>query len=1072
MIVHKRRQTLCSAIILFWGMMCLVLAVSLSSVVKAQEENNNEDPYFEDLVLAVFVDSTRLSSGIFAVQKDGRFYLPIGALSDLLDFKIDFDRDRRFVEGWSMSEKEKFTIDASTRVLTYRGQTINLPEEAILDASVAGDDLYLMLEAYNQIWPLDFEINLSALILKVVPNDLLPFQEVLKRKSKQKKLLEQQEKRAREEAEVKDLPFIAMPYKLFSKPSVDIEASSGFDAVGDNLEYRFSLNGVQDLAYASADYSLTVSERAGVFNRPDNLRLRFTRKNIHEGALPFGLEEAQWGDVNLRNRSLISTGRQGRGLVFTTREQKYANEFDLITIDGVATPGWETELYLNDSLIDFGVVDERGEYRFEDVSIGFGNNRVRVVLYGPQGQIKERTENYFFQSNMVKAGENEFSGGIVDAERDFLPIDIRNTGRVKGVAANFYGARGISERLTAFASANTIRDREVGGREVSKKYLTAGVIGSVQSTLAQAELYKEVGAGQALDVRTISDFKGFKVNTKTAFYSDFESPDANKGTSAKTFDFKFDVKKVFSTFIGSLGLEAGVDYLKRKDGRSTTQYNTRQSWGRNGTRLTHQTRTNISDSKHTSTTADLTSTTRKKKWLFRESLNYKLFPDLKATSFQGEVRYGNPRDFSTALRFSRNIDSNETIVGLQVSRDFDKFLGSVDADWSSEFGASILLRASTSLGPYAADGGYLMQSDPLRSVGPIASFVYLDKDYDGAFTEGDEPVPNTKITVGRRVTKNETDEAGYLNELTPAAGRVMNVRVESGSIDDPYLIPSPDAPGYAVYPRAGVIHELQLPLIETGAIDGTVRWKGDRKPIGGLKVQLMNGEADIVQSSTTAADGYFTFERIPPGSYTIRADPETGVNVPLKHVDLTPDNLFQFGMDIDAVDLSRTAESGLDIGVKDDGLLSVKNIISIAKGFKDKNRQKAKAQPITQETIKGANKVSSGGSSPSDVQAVRIGEHPDKIRVVLDLSAPTKYSLSYDPKSNSIFVEMPFATWSAKTSWESTSGHILDNYVVENAGSGVRLILGVRDGVGIGASGLLNANGDKKDRLYIDIEKK
>ncbi len=1090
MVVHKRRQILRSAIISFLGMMCLLIAVRFVPAVMAQSvvqeavqeaalpqkqvNDLNDISYFEDLVLAVYADGSKLSSGVFAIQQDGRFYLPIGAMSDVLGFSIDFDRGRRSVEGWATSKDESFTIDAATRALNYRGKTLTLPENAILNESLADDDLYLLLEVYNQIWPLDFEVNFSALVLRVIPNDLLPFQKTLKRKLRQKNLTLQQEKKEREEAETKDFPFVAMPYQLFSKPSLDVSVNTGFDANTDRPEYLFSLSGVQDLAYASADYSVSFAKRGGVFNKPDNFRLRFKRQNIHEGALPFDLEEAQWGDVSLRNRSLISTSRQGRGIVLSTRENKYANEFDLITIDGVGTPGWETELYINDQLLHFGSVDERGEYRFEDVSIGFGNNRVRVVLYGPQGQIKERNENYFYQANMVKPGENEFTAGILDAERDLIPIDVRDNSRPKGLAANVYGARGISDRLTVFASANTIKDNELT-KDVSRNYLTVGAIGSVQNTLAQIELYKELGAGQALDVRTLSDFKGFKINTQTALYSNFESPDANRGDNAKTFEFDFDVKKIVSTFVGSLGLEAGFDYLKRKNDSSKKTFTFRQSLGKAGTRVTHQTKTNISNSKHTSTTGRLSSTTRKNRWLFREGLNYNIFPDLHATSAQALLRYGNPRDFTTGFRLERNFDSKETIVGLQISKDFDKFLGSVDTDWSSKFGASLMLRASASLGPYGPNGNYLMQSRTLQNVGPLSSFVYLDKDYDGLFTEGDEPVPGTKISMGRRVTKGETDEVGYLSEINPSVGAAMDIKVAKGSIDDPYIVPSTDVPGYRIYPRPGVLHSLKFPLIETGAIDGTLRWEGDREPIAGLMLQLMNSDAEIIQSSMTASDGYFTFERIPPDSYTIRADPETGFNIPFKYVDLTVDNLFQFGVDIDAVDLSRTVNSDLGIGVSDDGLLNVKNIVSIAKGFKDKRHQKVKATPITQKTINGhAKKSSSGGgmAGPAAVQAVRIGEHPDKIRVVLDLSGPTKYSLNYDPKSNSVFVEMPFATWAAKTNWQSASGKIINNYTVESVGSGVRFILGVQDGVEIGASGLLNANGGKKDRLYIDIEKK
>lgn len=1094
---YKRRQNICWAVSFLRNaapffcafFLAFVLPASAQefdpsvdpniSEIKQQALQGYEDPegYSEDMVLAVYTAKEKLSSGIFAVQQNGRYYLPIGALSDVFGFYVDIDRSARTAEGYAMDEDKKYFLDANKGSLRYNGQKVQLNNDMILDASMADDDIYVLIDVFSQIWPMTLDVNLSSLVLRVKPDGKLPFEELMDRKKRQENLLLMEEKKERERLE--DLPFVSNPYQLYTPPVLDLAASAGYNARLNRSEMRTTLNGVQDLGYASADYSATLGRNGSDLDKPEKIRLRFTRQNIHDRALPAGLEEVQWGDVRLANRDLISSGLSGRGAIFTTKEKTFSSEFDVITVDGTGTPGWEVELYINNELIDFGVVDSTGIYRFEDVSIGYGNNRVRTVLYGPQGQVKEKVENYFYQSNMVKSGENVFSGGVIESEKDLIPIDERRNSRPEGLAANLYAARGINDKLTTFASLNTLKDRDDGRPDsVSRNYASVGAIAAFQTTLAQAEAYKELGGGQAVDLKTLSDFMGFKVNTKTALYNDFESPDARNGDSAKKFEFEFDVRRIFSTFLGSLGLEAGADYLKRQNGTTNTRYTTRQSLGIKGTRVTHNTQTNIVEGDHRSTTGRISSTSRKNQWRLRNSLNYGIYPDLSATNFQTELRYGSAKDFATAFSVNRNFDSSETILGVQLIKDFEKFLGSAGADWSSRDGVSFMLRASTALGPYGPDGEYTMQADPLRNAGPVSAFVFNDRDYDGEFTEGDEPVPNTKIALGRRVTKSETDENGFLTEINTTTGRV-NIGVSSESIDDPYLVSS--IPGYNIYPRPGVLHSFEFPLIETGAIDGTVRWNNS-EPIPGLKLQLMDGDGDIKAQTTSASDGYFTFERIPPGSYTIRADPETGYNIPFKYVDLTPDNLFHFGQDISVEDLSRVVENDLDLGVGDEGLLNVKNIVSIAKGFKDKKRGAQAAEPVTQKTFHSSRAGGSakqgqlqGGvasTSPANVQAVRIGDHPGKVRVVLDLSGKTGYSLNYDPNSNSIFVEMPYATWSAAKSWQGKTSGVLNNYKVEQAASGVILVLGVNDNALVSASGLLNASGDKKDRLYIDIQQK
>lgn len=1017
------------------------------------------DGEFEDLILAVFVDKKVLSAGVFAVQKREGYYLPIAALSEVFNFNVNTDLENRSVDGWAISAERAFSIDAQNNRIQYRGETAVLPPGSVLEEDIASDDIYVLSDILTQIWPLSLDVDLGSLVLRVVPDEDLPFQKLLDRKARQDKLLKDQEKRELED--VRNLPFIAQPYKLFGLPSFDFSTQAGYNSRLDSPEYRMNFNGVQDLAFASADYSLGFGQVDGKFDRPENFRLRFRRQDIHENALPFGLEDVQWGDIRLKNRSLIASGLGGRGATFTTREEIFDSEFDVITVDGIGTPGWETELYINDQLIDFGVVDERGEYRFEDVSVGYGNNRIRVALYGPQGQLKERKENYFYQSRMVAAGENEFSGGIVNAERDLIQLEERRTNRPEGIGANLYGARGISDKLTVFASASRIRDRDddptaqAGQVDVTRKYVTAGAIGTAMGTLAQLEFYKELDAGHAVDVRTLSDFKGFKFNTRLSKFNNFESQSAKNGGSAKDVEAEFSVRKIFSTFIGSLGLEAGVDYLKRKNNTRSKSYTTRQSLGLKGTRVTHLTRSTLTNGSHATTTGRLSSSTRFNQWRWRNSMNYRYFPDSGLTSLETELRYSKKKN-STAFRLQRNVVSDETIAGFQITRDFKKFLGSVEADWSSIHGASLMFRASASVGPYNPDGSYLMQSDPLRTAGPISAFVYLDKDNDGIYNGEDEPVPNTNIAVGRRIIKEETDENGYIAEVNRASvGRATNVRVSQRSIDDPYLVPS--VKGYAVHPRPGVIHALHLPLIETGAIDGTVTLT-DGKSASGQEIELVDVYNDVIQKTRTAVDGYFTFERIPPGDYTIRTAIDSEMNVSERNVSLTPDNLFQFGIDLDATD-ELTGDGSQS--------LTIKNILSVARNFKEAGSRVFKTASASPQVMARNNITGS-----AIVQDVRIGNHPGKVRVVLDLTGPTNYSLNHDPARGIVSIQLPQASWSTKTNWQNKPGRIVRNYTVQGLGSaGNSLSLAVADGVKIGASGLLKASGSKKDRLYVDIER-
>ncbi len=1088
----------------------------------SQIPDYNDEVFVEDLVLAVFVDKDRLSSGMFAIQKDNRYYMPVRQLGEVLGINVDISNDNKLVEGWTISQDRDYTIDVLNNSVSYKGKSAKLPSDAILGQEFADDDLYVQLEVLTQIWPLTLDVDLSALILRITPDEKLPYQLFLDRKKRQERL---SQRNAEKEDDNIVFPFVAKPYSLFGMPSFGVDASVGYNARSDQMQYRANLFGVQDLLYASADYSAILSYQDGDLTPPENIRLRFRRQNIHEGALPLGLEDTQWGDVNIRNRELISSSLSGRGFVFSTKRNDFQTEFDTVVIDGVAIPGYEVELYRNDQLIDFGVVDDTGVYRFEDVSIGFGNNRVRVVLYGPQGEIEERVENFFFRSNVVKKGDNVFIGGVIDSQRKLIPIDDdRNNTRAEGLAANIYAARGLTQKITGFFTANTLNDGVSNIETERRNYLSTGVIASLGRTIGQIELYKELGGGEAIDVKTASDFKGFKINTQSAFYSDFESPDARSGENAKKVELDLNIRRNFSTAIGSVGLEVGGDYLKRQNGSENINFVTRQSLGIRSTRLTHNTRTNILNGDHATTIGALTSSTRRKKLTFRNRLSYDIHPEFDINTYTADLRYRKNKDFSGGLSLTRNFDNQETIAAVQLTRDFQKYRASFQTDWSSQAGFGFQLRASTALGPYNQDGSYLMTSDPISAAGPVGSFVYLDRDYDGEFTEGDEPVPDTRISIGRRTTRDETDDNGYLTRISTSSGRVANVGVSSRSIDDPYLVA--ESPGYSIYPRPGVIHRLEFPLVETGAIDGTLFYTNGR-PVAGLDLQLLDENGVVVSSSQTGGDGYYTFERIVPGVYNIQADPQSGFNIPATIVNLTPDELFQFGNDIEIASLDNSEPLEPVADVSTDGALSAKSILNLVKGIKanssdvDINNSNLGSQGaimMPESTMKkeivsaipSAIEPAAGGgllydapfyntsvesvSMPnesiprmpvenislgdvslnsgllSSVDDMRVGVHPDKVRLVMDLSAPTEYEISYDEASKLIYVDMPQTSWRAGEAWEKKVGGIINKYAVEALPtSGTRLILGVKEGIKLGQSGLLKASAGQKNRLFLDI---
>ena len=151
----------------------------------------------------------------------------------------------------------------------------------------------------------------------------------------------------------------------------------------------------------------------------------------------------------------MSGSLQGTGVFVSTDRNRQNTDFDVVTIEGQSTPGWDVEIYSRGVLIDFGVVDELGRYRFEDVPLTFGNNVIRLVFYGPQGQVEERTETYSIARSFLKPGETTYQAGIVKRGNRVINVsdNRENNGELAGtVRIN----RGINRHMSGYATFTDI----------------------------------------------------------------------------------------------------------------------------------------------------------------------------------------------------------------------------------------------------------------------------------------------------------------------------------------------------------------------------------------------------------------------------------------------------------------------------------------------------------------------------------------------------------------------------------------------------------------------------------------
>jgi hypothetical protein len=160
-----------------------------------------------------------------------------------------------------------------------------------------------------------------------------------------------------------------------------------------------------------------------------------------------------------------------------------------------------------------------------------------------------------------------------------------------------------------------------------------------------------------------------------------------------------------------------------------------------------------------------------------------------------------------------------------------------------------------------------MTSAPLASAGQLVALVYRDLNGNGTRDPGEPGEKDVQLAAGRVPIEGVTDASGQVlvDGLSPY--RAILVGVDASSLPDPLVQPA--GPGIVVTPRPGIAARIELPLSATGEIDGTLVRAGGTG-IEGVDLELVDVEGHVVGRTQSDFDGFFLFEAVPYGKFSIR----------------------------------------------------------------------------------------------------------------------------------------------------------------------------------------------------------
>lgn len=842
-----------------WLVPLLVGGLALGAAMQSGQAAE-DSPY--QMPLVVRADGLRISDNVAAMARGTEVFLPVRELALALEFPVDLDAGRGRAEGWFLDPSRRYRIDSRSGQVFREGASRTFAPEAFLTELLdERRELYVKAAVIEHAWPVDLNLSHADLALEVEPLEPLPVQKRRAREKRRERL------RGRHGPEQPDLPVQPHPYGWLSPPVVglDLHARSG----GGPRATRQRLFWSQEVAGLNVAGGLFASGPSFSDSEVRDARLTVQRFAGNE-SLVGGIERIAAGDVSGESLARVGSVGNGRGISVSSFPLTRGTAYDQHQIEGDAPPGWEAELYQDGRLMDFQQVGVDGRYRFDGIDLGYGLNRLRVVLYGPQGQTRERTEIVDVGQTQARPGATHVRFDHVEAGRDFVPVGdgVQPNGE-PGMSVR--AVHGVSRGLSVEAGFIDLPSRSA---RPGARYALLGAAGALGSTATRVRLLSEEQGGSALDVESRLRAGSIPLRFGFGVFDEFESPRVGYGATALRGDFDVGVQAPLTLFGERLRLGARYSFSETVAGTQRHDVDFSQRWNVGGIAWHHEVDYRVSGAGAGRWSAHLDASDR---WMLGPGRNLlwgaglAYAQDVGVTDARLRTRYR----WSRATTFGANVRhaaaTGRTAGTLDITRQWGNARLSLTASGGGTDGR-VGLRYGIGFGPRGG-GGYALAGTQAPRQGAVAVHAFVDEDGDGAYDPGEPPVPRARLEQplgGDAVT----GEDGRMVRHDLEAHRNYAVRLDPESLEHPFWLPADE--GRELRVRPGSVPVVELPVQETGAVSGTVRLSETDTGTSGVPLRLVDASGRTVSRTRSIFDGFFSFESVPYGEYQVRLDDARG----------------------------------------------------------------------------------------------------------------------------------------------------------------------------------------------------
>ena len=831
-----------------------VAASTLAPVPASEGWKADPDDQF---LLDVNIRQLRLGEGVRAYNAPEGTCVVLGDFLSTLDVPVKIDLQSKRAVGWAFKESHRIAIDLAAMTASYGGKSEPIAKGTIRETP---EGWCVQTSALTRWFGIGVKPVTSGSVLVLESEARLPVELAAERAQRAKHLKPAS-------FDMSTLPQVRVPYRMWRAPALDFVVSAGVTyraKDGVRVDRQSSVYAAGEIAKLSYGAQVTTTQK-GV---PNMVRVHAYRSDPEAGLLgPLRATHFGFGDVEGYDSRLSGTAASGRGAVVTNRPLTAQTAFDRTRFEGDLPSGWEAEIYRNGELLGFAKSGSSQRYVFDDVQLLYGDNRIRIVLYGPQGQVRDREEVINVGKDNVPAGTTWYWAGFNQPGRDLFtlhkPPDQVNLPKAQGSVSLEHG---IDDRTSvgALARMMLIDDQRV-------TFIEGSVRRSIGSALVEVSAARESNGGMAARAQLIGKLGTVNVNIEALLANDFH---LQGGRTESVRDVRASLDAPLRVGRAILPAHADVRLTDRRDGSKQLEAAARLSANidrfnlaadvryrkqflKSGPSPPAETTVGVIGSGHVgdvrlrgSASFDVSPRAR-----FRTAELTAYWSASERADWEGAIAYdGTNRRARARITHIRHFDT----MGIALT-------GEAATDGSFAFGANL----NFSLDPRH---GITLSRKPLADAGSVHATVYRDLNDNGVRDPSEPLEKGALITTGAKQAERATDSRGSVMIGGLTAFLPVAVGIDATSLEDPMLVPKKAL--QVVVPRPGVPAEVQIGLVGGGDIEGALVKSGGLG-FEGLDLELVDGSGKVVATARTDFDGFFLFDRVPYGSYSIRVASES-----------------------------------------------------------------------------------------------------------------------------------------------------------------------------------------------------